>query len=103
MRQYPQKRVVAAGAVRIESGFDVQPVRVQIRRVRPVRDVHVTGEATRVDELDRTALEELVEVTEDGSRIRRRRTRRLPPYAPHPGGLDAGVSGGFGLERVALR
>ena len=71
VRQNPQERVVAARAVRVEPGFDVQAVRVQIRRVRSVRDVHVTAETARLDQLDRAALEELVEVTEDRASVRR--------------------------------
>ena len=60
-----RKRVVADRAVRVDAGIDVQPVRVQVRRVRPVRHVHVAREAAGVDELDRAPLEELVEVPED--------------------------------------
>ncbi len=53
----------------------MEPVRVQVRGVRSVRDVHVTGDAAGVDEVDRTPFEELMEVAEDHARRGRPGTR----------------------------
>ena len=99
LRQDAKEGVVPLRAIRIRSRLDVHAVRVQVRRVRAMRHVCRTGQATGVHERRWNVIKELVEVFEDP---RRRRGTFQTLGLRH--GAERGLEiGGRNLERIRRR